>query len=289
MSWWSAATTPSATSAARRPAPGRWSSWGPGCLRWRAVHHLHHDRPARQRRIRRQRGGRPADRAVHRPEAGLVAVVAGAPAPQLRRATGVTATRAGRSTPIRSIVPTRADADFDFGRARTADLSGPAPAHSALRPARAITSPTIAPASLPSAAVTSRWVTARTIRGPRADTVTFCFAACRRHGRGRVRPGVDDHDVGLHARRVHRRRGPLRHRRRERAGPGMIIGQPDQLMIERVAGRRRPACRPGANRRRVACGAPGPGRFSAVLTSIEPTGAPRPLEKQTLTVSNSEP
>ena len=69
----------------------------------------------------------------------------------------------------------------------------------------------------------------------------------------------------------------------------MIIGQPGQLVIEGVAAAAasRPAWRqpPPSRLRSTRARA----MFSAVLTSIEPTGAPRPLEKQTLTVSNSEP
>ena len=109
--------------------------------------------------------------AVHRPEAGLVAVVAGAPAPQPTRATGpLPPGRDARPRHVR--FPTRTPSSTSVARGRQSGPSGSAPAHSALTPARAITSPTIAPASLPSAAVTSRWVTARTIRGPRADTAT---------------------------------------------------------------------------------------------------------------------
>ncbi len=62
---------------------------------------------------------------------------------------------------------------------------------------------------------------------------------------GRPAPGVEHDDVGLHGRRVDRRRRPLGDGLGERPGRGMIIGQPGDMVVERVRAPAAsiPACR----------------------------------------------
>ena len=114
-----------------------------------------------------------------------------------------------------------------------------------------------------SSAPTSRWVTARSIRGPSAETQTPCAAAAAATSGRRHVAGVDHHDVGLHGGRVTavgrllgdgRGEAPRRPRGRRPAGRGGGRARTP---------RRRPGSRPAACRRPAACARPGPGRCRA--------------------------
>ena len=92
---------------------------------------------------------------------------------------------------------------------------------------------------------------------------------CSICGASTVRPGHVDQAVGE----------PCRER--------VVVGEALDVVVERVQRRRGDARRPGACRRRASC-ASGARRAmnSREPTSAEPTGAPRPFEKQTETLSN---
>ena len=96
---------------------------------------------------------------------------------------------------------------------------------------------------------------------------------------------VGEDDVGL--RRLDREAGQALQAFGEAGAERVVVGEAVDVMLERVAAPRRRRRRPGACRRRPSCasGAP-PAMNSREPTSAEPTGAPRPFEKQTETLSN---
>ena len=273
----------------RRPAPGRWSSWGPGCLRWR-VSSPPAPRPAGSTAAYPSTTRRKASRSRCAPARSRTgrgcSRRSGTSADAGDRAT---TTRAGRSTPTRSI--SYADTEFDFGRARKA-----------VRPFRICSCSLGTDARAGDHVPNDRAGLLAVGRGdvemgdrpdhpwPEGGHGHALLRGLPGHGGGRHSPGVDDDDVGGHGIRVDGGRGSLRDRRGERVRGRVVVGKPGQVVVQPV---RRPGGQdPGLSHPPTEALPPDPGLSDpvlAVLTSIEPTGAPRPLEKQTLTVSNSRP
>ena len=95
-------------------------------------------------------------------------------------------------------------------------------------------SPTTAPAVPHSAVVTSRWATARIIRGPRADTRTPCsWAAAATPAAGRAL-GVEHHDVRLHRAEVDGPGGSSATASAKARRGGVVLGQPGEMVVQRV-------------------------------------------------------
>ena len=136
----------------------------------------------------------------------------------------------------------------------------------------------------------SRWVTSRTVRGPSTDTSTpSARAAAASAGASSRRLGqVQRDDVRAHRPRPTTPNGASASA--SRAGPGVVVGEPVDVVVQRVqAGGGEDAGLPHAAAHPLADD-PGPRRCcSALPTTSEPTGAPRPLDRQTDRVSKSAP
>ena len=140
------------------------------------------------------------------------------------------------------------------------------------------------------ASSTSRWVTRRAVRGPSTDTQhALLRAPPRRARRVQRRLGqVQRHDVGAHPGRVHhpergQRLGQPGARAWSSASRSMWCAQRVPAGRGEDAGLAHPAAQPLADHA-------GPARSARRCRSTsEPTGAPRPLDRQTDSVSKSPP
>ena len=141
---------------------------------------------------------------------------------------------------------------------------------------------------------TSRCVTRRTRRGAIARHQHALVRACRSTSAGRIRLGVRqvEHDhVGLDVGRVDDARRGIGDAGREPLRVLVVLGEPLEVVAAGRSGPRRRAPRPDASRRRAGAGCHGPASAIAAsfMTTTDPTGAPRPLLRQTDIVSNSAP
>ena len=139
-----------------------------------------------------------------------------------------------------------------------------------------------------SSSPTSRWVTSRRCR--RSSRLTSTPSSRQAATTAAASVVSEDDDVGLD-RRPGRRR-PVRPLPPPRPAGGPARGRrPAGRRGGRARAARRPrGCRPGASRRRAACARHGRARrVAADDASSEPTGAPRPFDRHTDTVSNSPP
>ena len=129
------------------------------------------------------------------------------------------------------------------------------------------------------------WVTRRAVRGPRTLTATPCSPGrAGQLGRRRAAREVEDHDVRVDVAGVHDVGPDLREGPGQPAGPGMVLGEPVDVVVQGVHARPRPGSPPGASRPRSACATPGPARSAPPRTPAPTppgrrgpwTGTPRP-------------